>query len=214
MRCRVTEAGEPLEVAHIYPYNIRHREESLQYHFWMRLQFFWSEERVNAWARAVYVPDGTETPTNLITLTSTVHKLWESSRFALKSLDLSPDMKTLRVQFFWLPVNSFVKDSQYVAMTDYPSWTNHHDASPLNCKLFNCLTEKKICSGDTITIRTEDPVTHPLPSWDLLDMQWVLHKVVALSGAAEASEEDLYSDDESSSDYEGEWKENIKGSED
>ena len=45
-------------------------------------------------------------------------------------------------------------------------------------------------------------------------MQWVLHRVVALSGAAEASEEDLYSDDESSSDYEGEWKENIKGSED
>ena len=191
MRCCVTEAGEPLEVAHIYPYNLRHGEESLQYHFWMRLCMFWPEERVNAWARAVYGPNGTETPTNFITLPSTVHKLWELSRFALKPVDLSSDMKTLRVQFFWLPVNSFVKDREYVAITDLPSWTNHHDASPVDCKLFNCLTEKKICSGDVITIRTEDPINHPLPSWDLLDMQWVLHSLVALSGAAEASEDDL-----------------------
>ena len=78
-----------------------------------------------------------------------------------------------------------------MAITDLLSWTNHHDASPVDCKLFNCLTEKKICSGDVITIRTEDPINHPLPSWDLLDMQWVLHSLVALSGAAEASEDDL-----------------------
>ena len=191
MRCCVTEAGEPLEVAHIYPYNLGHGKESLQYHFWMRLCMFWPEERVNAWARAVYGPNGTETPTNFITLSSTVHKLWELSRFALKPVDLSSDMKTLRVQFFWLPVNSFVKDREYVAITDLPSWTNHHDASPVDCKLFNCLTEKKICWGDVITIRTEDPINHPLPSWDLLDMQWVLQSLVALSGAAEASEDDL-----------------------
>lgn len=98
-----------------------------------------------------------------------------------------------------------MKDRKYVAITDIPSWVNHHDASPLGCKLFNCLTEQKICSGDVITMRTEDPISHPLPSWDLLDMQWVLHRVVALSGAGEASEEDLDSDDESSLNYEGEW---------
>lgn len=94
MRCRVTEDGEPFEVAHIYPYNLRHREESLQYHFWMRLQFIWSDERVSAWARAVYGLNGTETLTNLLTLSSTVHKLWELSRFALKPLDLSADMNS------------------------------------------------------------------------------------------------------------------------
>ena len=94
MRCCVTEAGEPLEVAHIYPYNLRHGEESLQYHFWMRLQFIWSDERVSAWARAVYGLNGTETLTNLLTLSSTVHKLWELSRFALKPLDLSADMNS------------------------------------------------------------------------------------------------------------------------
>lgn len=170
---------------------------------------FWSEERVNAWARAVYGPDGTETPANLITLSSTVHKLWELSRFALKPLDFSSDMKTLRVQFFWLPVNSFIRDREYVAITDPPpyNWVNHHDVSSLDCKLFSCPTEKKICSGDMITIRTEDPINNPLPSWDLLDMQWVLHRVVALSGAAEATEGDLDSDDESSLGYDGEWEE-------
>lgn len=185
-------------MAHIYAYSLGQRDESLQAGFWRRLRFFWSEERVRSWAQAVLGPAGTEIPQNLITLSPTLHKLWGLSRFALKPMELSSDMKTLRVQFFWLPRNTFMKDHKTLTVTDPPSWVNHDDASPLNCKLFNSRTEKKICSGDVITFETKNPITHPLPSWELLDMQWVLHRVVALSGAAEASEEDLDFDDESS----------------
>ncbi|GMG10541.1 unnamed protein product [Aspergillus oryzae] len=60
-----------------------------------------------------------------------------------------------------------------------------------SAKLFNIATDTKLCSGDIITFETNDPVGHPLPSMELLNMQWVLHRVLALSGVADATDEDL-----------------------
>ena len=39
-------------------------------------------------------------------------------------------------------------------------------------------------SSDLVIFRTKDPENLPLPSWDLLHMQWILHRIGALSGAA------------------------------
>lgn len=49
-----------------------------------------------------------------------------------------------------------------------------------------------ICSGDTFTFTTEDPETLPLPSMELLDMQWILLRLVAMCGAAEWLDDDDY----------------------
>lgn len=46
-----------------------------------------------------------------------------------------------------------------------------------------------IQSGDEIRITTEDPQNCPLPHWDLLEMQWVLNRVVAMSGAVDVDSE-------------------------
>ena len=57
-----------------------------------------------------------------------------------------------------------------------------------------------IKSGDWFEMRTDDPEARPLPSWELLEMQWFLQRVVGMAGAAEfrettpAPEDDL--DDE------------------
>ncbi|RHZ55671.1 hypothetical protein CDV55_100414 [Aspergillus turcosus] len=40
----------------------------------------------------------------------------------------------------------------------------------------------------SLKIETSDPITHPLPNKNLLEMQWHLNQVIALSGAAEAPE--------------------------
>jgi hypothetical protein len=70
-----------------------------------------------------------------------------------------------------------------------------------------------IRSGDEIYLETNDPEGLPLPDWRILDMQWILHRVTALSAAAEprddfnkegdddwdmalGSEEDLEGEDE------------------
>jgi hypothetical protein len=47
----------------------------------------------------------------------------------------------------------------------------------------------QICSGDEISLTTDDPVSQPLPDLRLLEMQWFLHRVTAMSGAAEPQDD-------------------------
>jgi hypothetical protein len=58
---------------------------------------------------------------------------------------------------------------------------------------FHGLTLTAINSGDRIAMTTNDPVKLPLPSWDLLDMQWVLQRLSTISGAGEP-QNDWYDD--------------------
>jgi hypothetical protein len=62
--------------------------------------------------------------------------------------------------------------------------------------LWNCVTKEQfICSGDVLTFITKDPIKLPLPSIDFLRMQWALTRALAIRGAGEATDEDLYPDD-------------------
>lgn len=46
-----------------------------------------------------------------------------------------------------------------------------------------------------VIIETDEPENRPLPSFELLQMQWVLHRALALSGAGEADDKDFDPDD-------------------
>jgi hypothetical protein len=50
-------------------------------------------------------------------------------------------------------------------------------------------------SGDTFTFTTKDPKNLPLPSLELLEMQWALQRLVGMCGAAEWPSLDEYDDD-------------------
>jgi hypothetical protein len=50
--------------------------------------------------------------------------------------------------------------------------------------LFDIKSEKKFCSGDEFSLETDDPVLRLLSNFKLLEMQWFLHRVTAMSGAA------------------------------
>lgn len=41
-----------------------------------------------------------------------------------------------------------------------------------------------------LSLRTDDPETHLLPSFALLEMQWILHRVLVMSGAAKFATSD------------------------
>lgn len=58
---------------------------------------------------------------------------------------------------------------------------------PQNTKLFDCDTERIIKSGEKITLQTDDP----LPSMELLEMQWILNRVKTISGAADIPTDEL-----------------------
>lgn len=58
------------------------------------------------------------------------------------------------------------------------------DDVPPNLRLFNCETLGVISSGDVFQITTHNPKIHPLPSFEILQLQWLMHRVRALAAAA------------------------------
>ena len=54
---------------------------------------------------------------------------------------------------------------------------------------------RPIRSGETFTFTTKDSKNLPLPSLELLEMQWVLQRLVGMTGAAGWPSLDLYGDD-------------------
>lgn len=64
--------------------------------------------------------------------------------------------------------------------------TNHQNQHNY---LWNYETNKGIRFGHGVSLKTDDPVNHPLPDFDLLDMQWILNCVTAVTGAAKFEDE-------------------------
>ncbi|GKZ75510.1 hypothetical protein AnigIFM56816_000163 [Aspergillus niger] len=192
--CLITRAGVPVETAHIFAYSLAqpNSAETLK-DVWDTARFFWSPEKVSKWEEAVSGPNGTECCSNLMALWSSVRGLWERACFALKPLDISNDREKLRVVFFWLSVPSAYLER--VELRTPPSTFCLIDHGPHNTRLWNCETLAPIRSGDVLTFTTRDPDRMPLPSVDILWMQWTLTRALALSGAGEARE-DVDSDDD------------------
>ncbi|KAE8355419.1 hypothetical protein BDV28DRAFT_128839 [Aspergillus coremiiformis] len=193
--CAVTKKDEPVEVAHIYPFSMMGRPRTEQSTFWLVLSNFWQPERIEQWKKVVLGPEGTEVLENMLCLSADCHSLWDMARFALQPMELSEDKKVLKARFFWLPVAKYLKN---IAITTRPSLPSDLKHIGRQTKLFNCETSTQICSGDIITMQTADPETHPLPSLELLGMQWVLTRVLGMSGAADIEPEEWDSDSEDS----------------
>ncbi|PTU24246.1 hypothetical protein P175DRAFT_0505926 [Aspergillus ochraceoroseus IBT 24754] len=161
--------------------------------FWEILSIFWTSEKTDSWKAEILGPQGTEHCANLMCFSNIAHKLWEKARFALCPRQLSDDLTTLTVKFLWLPTMDYLK-SQSITRAPSPIApdliSSTKDGIPF-AKLFKLATEEKIPSGDILTFHTTDPVKLPLPSVKLLQLQWTLHRVLAMSGAADASDEDL-----------------------
>lgn len=54
--------------------------------------------------------------------------------------------------------------------------------------------ELDIPSGYVFTVTTDDPSRKPLPSFELLDLQWQLRRIAAMQGDAEEDDNDIDSD--------------------
>ena len=188
------------EVAHIYPYSMLSPSpatDSHQYDFWDLLKRFWSEDRIQEWRKVIFLdqnrPDkGIETFHNLICLSPDAHAYWTRAYFALKPIQLSDDKKTFDVEFHWMPQYNY---SSKVDILTSPQSSEGLDGRS-KILLFHFPTKREICSGQKISLTTDDPVTRPLPHPALLEMQWMLHRVAAMSGAAEIYDDFDNDDDE------------------
>ena len=102
----LTRAGDPVEIAHIFPLSMRHLQspqaiEADPCNPWQVLRNFWREERVQKWYDAV--AQTTETTKNLLCLAPQVRAYHERAYFALKPIDMNEEKTRLDVIFSWLP---------------------------------------------------------------------------------------------------------------
>jgi hypothetical protein len=158
--------------------------------FWNLLRLFWDKDRVAKWRRTIFPdsqnPVGAEGCFNLISLTPTAHDMWNRELFVLKPLKLSRNQKKLTVQFFWQVPGNYDIESRIDLLTE-PTSSEGLDLLPNGCFLNRLIADgssPRIRSGERFTFTTKDPKNLPLPSLELLEMQWVLQRLVGMCGAA------------------------------
>ncbi|KAJ5817767.1 hypothetical protein N7447_007775 [Penicillium robsamsonii] len=198
--CEITNFPQ-VDVAHIYPLSMRKGQSSgnnkkctdTYDDFWKTLHMFWGKDQVDEWEARLTGPYDTELCENLLCLCPNAHRLWGSCYFALQPLHLRDDGKELITRFYWLPEVTRHK----VQVQDKPSISLHPLAELLNLRVENTDgSAHKMNSGDLVIFQTKDPENLPLPSWDLLQMQWILHRIGALSGAVNVPMKPWYCDSE------------------
>ena len=154
--------------------------------FWKLLRLFWDKNRVEKWHKTI-MPDsqhpntGVEGCFNQISLSPDAHSMWTRGEFALKPLELSSNRKELTVQFFWQVPGNYKINSQIDLLTEPASSKESHKCWLIR---YENGSPRMIRSGETFTFTTKDPTNLPLPSLELLEMQWVLQRLVGMSGAA------------------------------
>ncbi len=158
--------------------------------FWKSLELFWPAEKIATWKAKLFPNSisnkGQDEVYNLISLRPDVHRMWGQGLFALKPVSESEDKTTLTVQFFWQTKisSSFPKISltvqphstkgleQTTGAQGGSIWLPNKDRNPIQ-------------SGDLFELKTDNPITKPLPSFELLELQWFLQRVQGMAGAAE-----------------------------
>ena len=188
------------------PANPSHANHRAQISFWRLLNIFWTKDHVAEWRNKIFPnpdkPDtGIEACFNLISLSPSAHWHWNQGRFALKPLEISDDEKELTVQFFWQPQYSHGSKDPVDLLEEPLSSKDLRCAKKEGIACFltylhDDMSARYIQSGDTFTLTPDDPEIRPLPSWELLDMQWVLQRLTVMSGAAGRLDGDLYNDED------------------
>ncbi|EEQ88426.2 uncharacterized protein BDCG_03546 [Blastomyces dermatitidis ER-3] len=174
--CVLTKATEPTNACHIIPYSLGHRRLHQITYFWRTLSLFWDQSKISE----------------------------------------LQDFVTQKIKFFWLCPSSLdslrlstaalPEDPSQEFTVEPPSFPANLGQGGRECvygerpniRLFNCEANELISSGQVITLTTEDPESLPLPDLKLLDLQWKLHRVLALVAAAgyNEDEDENYDDDD------------------
>jgi len=197
--CAITRISQH-QVAHIYRHglinlpNIQTVFDRCIPSIWKLLHVFWDEDKVMRWRRSIFRdPNDPEKPCdgcyNMICLRDDIHSMWEKGIFALRPISLSPDQKQLHLQFYWQPKqthgpNDFVEVAKApLSSKDLTEVAGNELSYKDNNQVW-----VSIKSGYLFTMTTCDPERLPLPSFELLEMQWNLARIVSMSAAAEEQE--------------------------
>ncbi|KAI3113455.1 hypothetical protein CBS147333_2893 [Penicillium roqueforti] len=204
--CVLTKFGiHGLHVSHILPFKLNNSSREIE---WSILEGFWGVDRVMKWKAEIMTIDDndgkvdTERVQNLITFMALVHTYWDNTLYALRPISINTKKTSMEVAFHWLPapgkITKKASDSIETMRHPFPHDINSFTESPgENICLIHGEMRSLIRSGHIFTLETDDPKSKPLPSMELLELQWIRHRIAAMRGAAEDDESEIDSDDDS-----------------
>lgn len=162
-------------------------------------------QRIEKWKSLL--DNGTEFVENMLSLTPTLHRFHSAGLFGLQPIEASLDGKSLKLKFYWLAQRETTSDTMTNLM-DIPTFPD--DVELEDIKICNAKDGHIIKSGEVIELTTSDPEQHPLPNWDLLELQWIMQRLTALKGAADIPDSVLTESEDSGEIFDeelGEWRE-------
>ncbi|KAK3302209.1 uncharacterized protein B0T15DRAFT_514262 [Chaetomium strumarium] len=142
------------------------------------LTLFWGADRAASWARNYRRSGIMQSPKNILSLNHQLHFWFDKAKFALKPLRQTPN--EIVVQWHWLRQSSLKPRAVIKADEDLLAQAGLVDYRSWGVKLAHRKSGLAIRTGQTFTIRAEDPES--LPSFELLEMQWNLHGVALSVG--------------------------------
>jgi len=181
------------EACHIYPFlAIRKKEPKRVQRFWDVLRMFWQKEKVDAWRSKILQIEGGQPLENMITLTATLHVFFSQAVFALRPIRMTEDKKQLELEFHWLP-KQMRSPQQPLNPLELPPSSRNRDCAGRGYRFYyrEGTDHARLCTGTQFTMTTDDPKDKPLPDPGLLELQWYLQRVFAISGAAAWKDEDF-----------------------
>ncbi|OQD88184.1 hypothetical protein PENANT_c004G10152 [Penicillium antarcticum] len=204
-KCVITGARKVYQTARIFPVLVTKPPSEVAPAFpaiWKFVDFFWDHSTGERWKKAVFNSSfDPERPvsdcTNLICLRNDLRTAWADGLFALRPVSVSDDKTEIEIEFHWQPrVGHATSDMVDVTKEPRPS---KYVSSVEN--LFVVVSERgnsflPIQSGYRFKITTNNPVDHPLPSFDLLDMQWNFTRMVSMSAVADTFDDGDDDDDD------------------
>ena len=111
----------------------------------------------------------------------------ERGTLRTQTINPSDDKKQLTLQFFWQPQYDHRHEMDLLTKPVSSKGLKDTTKDGKKSALFyarNDGSPQAVESGDIFKLTTENPESHPLPNWNLLEMQWFMQRLVAMSGAA------------------------------
>ncbi|GIJ92580.1 hypothetical protein Asppvi_001858 [Aspergillus pseudoviridinutans] len=169
----------------LYPYWMNDENMDDVQHFFAALREFWSDKKVHEWYNAIYGDGfGPEKPENLILLSPNAYALYAKGYIVLEPVNRDAEGKWLTLKLWWLQQH----EGDCVYFSIIPQLPSDIHPSDYGAALHDIRNDRPLLSGETITLETHDPENYPLPDTRILEMQWVLNRVLALSGTVKPND--------------------------
>ncbi|KAJ5160416.1 uncharacterized protein N7482_007420 [Penicillium canariense] len=207
-KCVLTKHGRTtLQIAHIVLYKVH---TSQQEGFWRWMEPFWGVDEVRRWKTQILGAGetfDTEKVQNMMALACHVDIYWDQPICAFRPIRVNGDNTRMDIAFHWLPLpDKKTRRIDKVPIDEHPypgmyERTGFTDSPGENISVFDMKTRVVIPSGHIFTITTDDPVQKPLPSFQLLELQWILTRIAAMQGAGGDEDSDMDYDGDSVANY-------------